>query len=144
MKLIYEDKVNYILRLDNGDELIKELGNFCLEHRVTAGWLSALGACKELTLAYYNVDTKEYENHIVPGNLEVVSITGNLGVFKNNPIAHVHGVFSDNELKTVGGHVVSLIVSATLEIRVTILQGQISREFDDQTCLKLIRNPEAS
>ena len=138
MKEIIKTLDTRIIRFDNDDEVLAKLVDYCQTERITAGWISAIGACKALLLFFYNPETKKYEEHPVREDLEVVSMTGNIGVYKNAPLIHVHGVFSDNKLKTFGGHIDKLWVSATLEVRIDILKGQIDRDDDVKTCLKLM------
>ena len=41
----------------------------------------------------------------------MVSVNGNVAWFENEPIVHMHGVFSDEEYKCFGGHVAKLVIS---------------------------------
>jgi predicted DNA-binding protein with PD1-like motif len=57
----------------------------------------------------------------------------------NKTVIHAHGVFADREYQTVGGHVKELIVSATSEVHLTKLVGEIKRAYDATTGLNLMK-----
>lgn len=128
----------HVLRLNAGEEAIAEIIDYCKKNRITAGWINMIGACSEVELYYYNPTSKKYENLQIKDYLEVLPSEGNIGVFENEPILHIHGLFSDNAYGTHGGHVNSLIVSATLEVKIEVYEGTLTRKFDEATCLKLM------
>lgn len=137
----------FVLRFDSGVEIIAGLKDFCNKRRITAGQFSGIGSSGDLTLSYYNLKTKEYEDKRFEEGLEILSLNGNIGVWHNSEknkedvIVHAHGVFSDRAMATIGGHVKKLIVSATCEIFLRkIISGRIIREFDEKTGLKLMKN----
>ena len=51
---------------------------------------------------------------------------------------HVHGTFGDKDMKTVGGHVVSAVVSGTLEIFFTKTQALVKAK-DPETGLQVLQ-----
>lgn len=97
-----------------------------------------IGACKKVTLSYYNLETKQYEDIECDEFLEVLPVIGNVSTLNHKTILHIHGSFSDSNFKVIGGHVKELVVSATLEVRVEIFEGEILRKPDDFTGLNLM------
>ncbi len=141
MKIIYKDKTDCILKFIRGEEAVTGITAFCKDNNITAGWINALGACQKLQLAYFNDTSKKYENHDIDkknAKLEVVGITGNVGLYINDQMIHIHGSFGGKNIETISGHINSLEVGPTLEVYIRILQGTITRELDDDTCLKLM------
>jgi len=133
-----ETPQGFFLRLSIGEPLHDTLVQFCAERGITAGHFTAIGAVRSLKLAYYHLDRKEYATRAFPGDLEVVSCTGNIALLEGRPFLHVHGLFSDAEYRPYAGHVVRAEVSATLEVFLTPFPGGgIRRAFDEATGLKL-------
>lgn len=131
-------QAGFFLRLVIGEPLHDTIAAFCEEHGITAGHFTAIGAVRRLELAYYHLDRKEYAKREFPGDLEVVSCTGNIALLDGRPFLHVHGVFSDENYRPYAGHVVRAEVSATLEVYLTPFHGGgIRRELDPATGLKL-------
>jgi predicted DNA-binding protein with PD1-like motif len=139
MKVILEDERLLLLRFDKGENVLERLSDFFHEEQLTAALFTAIGAAAEVTLAYYDLVEKAYVDHELKEDLEIVSVTGNIGRMNEKPIIHAHGIFADRELQTYGGHIKKLIVSATCEVTLTILEGEIVRAHDEKTGLNLIK-----
>lgn len=138
MQEIMNDKDRIILRFDLGEEAIAGLVKYCQENRIKAGWINMLGACGFVKLSYYNLDTKVYEDRDISQNLEVLAVTGNVATLNHKTIIHVHGSFSDQDFKVVGGHIKELKVSATLEVYMQKFSEEILRKPDAFTGLNLM------
>ena len=139
MKIIIQDAKNYIVRLDRGEELISSLIEFVLRESIDVAQFTAIGAVGELLLSYYNLPAKEYQDHEVKEDLEIVGLTGNVAYMNSKPVVHAHGTFSRGDLSVIGGHVKRLIVSATCEVHVTQLSGHTTRGFNEETGLNLFQ-----
>lgn len=138
MKEVIKDNSTRILRFDPGEEAIAGLISYCEENQIKAAWLSMLGASSKITLSYYNLTSKKYEDRVVEENLEVLAITGNIATLNHKIIVHAHGSFSNQQFECIGGHIKSLTVSATLEVNITVLPGEIMRKPDAFTGLNLM------
>lgn len=139
VKLILQDQNIVLLRLDKGEEVFEKLLLFASENNVTAATFNVIGASQEVVLAYYDLPKKEYLDHTLAEDLEIVSVTGNVGIMDNKPIIHAHGVFSNKKLQTYGGHIKKLVVSATCEVTLTKLDGELTRDFDEETGFNLLQ-----
>ena len=138
MKIISQEDSRYILRFDRGEELLAALAAWCGTNKIGAATLSGIGAAGEIVLAYYNLETKEYENHTITEDLEIISLLGNVALFDARPLIHLHGSFGDKNLQIRGGHVRKLLVSATLELAVQTYAQSIQRRHDATTGLNLL------
>lgn len=160
MKLISKTKNLYTLRLDSNEEFISSVQNFCASNNIKNGWLEAIGSTKELELAYFNVEKKQYDTKLFTEFLEIIIITGNIsrkllpssldgsGLLthgsqedltpKEGLTLHAHGAFSRSDMSLIAGHVKRCVISATAEIILHVGKGEIKREFDDKTGLYLL------
>jgi predicted DNA-binding protein with PD1-like motif len=139
MKVILEDGALLLLRFDKGENVLERLSDFFHEEQLTAALFTAIGAAAEVTLSYYDLTAKKYIDHELSEDLEIVSVTGNIGRMNHKPIIHAHGVFADRELRSFGGHIKKIIVSATCEVTLTLLEGEIVRSHDETTGLNLMQ-----
>ena len=139
MKILKDEPNLAILRIDPGEELVETVQDFCKEKNIHSGWVNALGSCAKLQLAYYNLDTKEYETKDFNERLEITTITGNIALKDGEPFLHIHGTFSDGEMKVIGGHVNSCVISATGEVVIHIGEGDMIRLHDEDTGLFLLQ-----
>ncbi len=138
MNQILHEGNTFIFILNKGEEFIDTLTDYCTKNSFSSGWIHALGACGELTLAWYNLETKEYEDHIYTEDLEIAAITGNIALVKGKPFIHAHGIFGRRDMSTIGGHIRKMVISATCEVKLEIYSGKIHRAFDERTGLNLM------
>ena len=116
-----------------------QLKAFAQEKGITAAHISGLGAAASLDLAYYNLETKEYERTTIKEDVEICSLNGNIGVnAQGETIVHLHGVFGRQDLSTFGGHIFECIISGAGEIHLVAMPGTINRSFDENTGLTLL------
>ncbi len=138
MQVIAANENNYILSFAHGEELFPELISWAIDNKITGGTLTGLGASDSLEIAYYNLDQKKYERHQILEEVEILSLTGNLGLLKGEHVLHIHGVFGRRDLSTIGGHLFQLTLSGACEIHFTAIPGPLNRAYDEQTGLNLL------
>lgn len=130
----------WALIFETGDPVIETLERFMKEEEIRAGHLTALGAFREATLAYFGWEEKEYLEIPVAEQVEVASLTGSLARDEDNdPRVHVHCVLSRRDGTAVAGHLVEARVRPTLELFVHEADELLVRRFDEESRLELIR-----
>lgn len=145
MKVIHQENNKYVIRFDKGEELVKELVGFCEASKIEAGWFWAIGAVAEITLSYYDLPNKKYIDKDFSEGMEIIGLMGNVaklpakGNESEKTIIHVHGNFSDREMKVVAGHIKKLIVGPTCELYLTVSSGRIEREYSEEIGLNLMK-----
>lgn len=139
MKLILQDNNQYILRFDRGEEMVGGLADFCRANQISAGSFTIIGAVSEVTLSYYNIESKKYGDKNIVENLEITGIIGNVAKLNAEVALHMHGTLSDSDMKVIGGHVKKMIVSGTGEVALTRYEGEIIREHHEESGLNLMK-----
>jgi predicted DNA-binding protein with PD1-like motif len=139
-KLLHEQDGmrTFAVVLDKGDDAAAELTSFARDHELTAASLTAVGACREATLGYFDADRKRYEDIPVAEQVEVLSLLGDIAVRGSEPVLHAHTVLGRRDGSTLGGHVKRLIVWPTLEVIVTESPPYLRKRVDEETGLALI------
>lgn len=133
------DGFNHIVRLQRGELLIESLTKLVKEQNIGGAWVSGLGAARNAEVGYYELDKKEYVYKKLEGLLEVASLQGNIAWDGREPAIHLHGVFSDKDMRAFGGHVKELEVGGTLELLLhRWYQDKLLRFRDDDSGLKLL------
>ncbi len=138
MKVLFTDTTFSVLRFDTGEDVLGLFATYCQENSLTAGSFSGLGAAGELILAYYHLETKQYEDHTYNEDVEIVTLTGNIARMEGKLVIHCHGVFGRPDMSTIGGHVKKLIVSATCELTLSHFPGNLTRAYHEKTGLNLL------
>src|SRR3989338_6584925 len=139
MKLVLKDNRRYIIRFDKGEELFSELVKFCETEGVVAGPFTAIGASDGVLLSFYHGHETKYSDKKVDDELEIAALNGIVAELDGKLMVHAHGSFSDRNMSLVGGHVKELLVGSTCEVFLIKLEGNIEREFDEETGLNLMK-----
>lgn len=132
----------WALIFDAGDEAVEALTAFAAEHDVRAGSFTALGAFSKARLAWFDVDTREYEEIEVPEQVEVLSLIGDLALKDGAPFVHAHAVLGRRDGSVIGGHLLAGTVRPTLELFLHRYPEPLARVPDEASGLALI-DPEA-
>ena len=130
----------YILRLVRGENVFETLQKFCRQEQIDGAFFSGIGAVDKAELAHYNIETQKYSSQKFNQALEVINLTGNIALHEGEIIIHAHGTFSDTNMHCLGGHVVSLQVSGTLELSLQKTTA-LAKSVDSETGLKLFNLP---
>ena len=139
MKILTNNKDILIIRLDKGDNLIEKIKEVVSAEGIQGGFFNGIGACAKVVLSYFDIEKKEYLDRTFDEPLEIVSLSGNIAHADGDVVVHAHGVFSNANYSTVGGHVKELIDSVTCELDLTKLRSTLNRDINQEFGLKLLR-----
>jgi len=129
---------HYIVRIDKDEEAVSKIKELCSKENIKCGYISAIGAAKKVEIGLFNTNTKEYKTNVKEGMFEITSLIGNISLMDNNVYTHLHINFSDEATNVYGGHLVSVIVSATMEAIITVIDGEVTRAFNEEIGLNLL------
>ena len=135
----HDDTKDYVLIFETGDTLMDELERFAEDRNVRAGTILALGAFQEASLAYFAWESKEYEELAVDEQVEVVSLTGNIGREDDDVRLHIHAVLGRRDGSVIAGHLMDAVVRPTLELFIRAYPTTLERAHDAESGLSLIR-----
>lgn len=128
-----------VLRLEKGEEVIESIKNLCEKEDIKVGSISGLGASNHVVVGLFKVDEKKYYSNTFEEDFEITNLTGNISRMNGEVYLHIHGTFADVEGKCIGGHLNKAIISATSEIIITKINGEIGRNFSEEIGLNLIK-----
>ena len=138
MELVLSDDGKMIVRFDPGEEVFSGVIKFAKESGINAAFVSGLGSAREVELGFYDVDKKEYQKTVFSEPMEVLGITGNVGLLDTEVTAHLHGSFGLSDYQMIGGHIHRLVVNTTVELVLHTMGGELKREYDEDTGLDLL------
>lgn len=132
------DNNHYAVRIEKGEEIIEKLTLLCKSENIISGEITGLGASNKVEIGLFNTTTREYKTTLKEGMFEITSLIGNISRKDGEVYLHCHINFSDSTLITYGGHLVKCYISATGEIIVTVIDGDIGRKLNPEIGLNLI------
>lgn len=127
------------LVFETGEEVIRALEQHARRTGIKAAHLTALGAFRSATLAYFNWETKEYDEIPVREQVEVTSLVGDIGTHDGDPAVHIHCVLGRPDGSAITGHLLEAHVRPTLELFLTAYDDDLGRHIDEESGLPLIR-----
>lgn len=119
-------------------EAFSGLTDFARQYKVKATHFTANGALNGAKLAWFDPQRKMYKEIPVEGQVEVVSMIGDIALYKGQPAVHTLMVVCFPDGSTRGGHVLEAYVNPTLEVMVTVDPIALHKRFDPETDLTLI------
>jgi predicted DNA-binding protein with PD1-like motif len=128
----------FLLRLYTGEEIVATATEFARAQSIDAGEVSAIGAAYDVVLGYFDRATKQYERHAVEGEVEIVSLLGNLAIKEGQPFAHLHAAVAGRDFRPYAGHLFEGKAGATCEIVIRPMKGYAQRTKDEATGLFLL------
>src|SRR5260370_12425776 len=82
----------YAVIFAKGDEAFSGLQEFAERYQIQSAHFTAIGALNGATLAWFDPQRKMYRRIPVHGQVEVVSMIGNIPLYQAKPTAHTHMV----------------------------------------------------
>lgn len=139
-----------VVRIDRGEELCAKVLELAERENIRLAGVSGIGASDDITLGVFNTVTKTYSSTRYQGAYELASVTGNLSRQDGKPYLHLHAVIGNTELYNdadsrqirepgmcFGGHLNAAVISATCELVIDVIDGEIGRKFSDEIGLNL-------
>lgn len=130
----------YVAVLESGDEVCGSLQRLAEEETLAAASVTAIGAFRDAKLAFFDWETKSYEEIPVDEQIEVLSLNGDISLDQyDRPKLHLHTVLGRRDGSTIGGHLLGAHVRPTLEVVLTETPAFLRRVHDPHSGLALIR-----
>ena len=128
-----------IVRFDKGDEIVESVKELSLKENIRLAGISALGATDDFVAGVYSVPEQKYYKNEFKGVYEITNITGTINTMDGEFYSHLHITCADQSGACFGGHLNSARVSATCEMVITVIEGNVDRFHDDATGLNLFK-----
>lgn len=120
----------YVVSINNHEEIAKALVSFCHEMKIESGIISGIGAINELTLRFFNPDTKRYEEKAFHEQMEIANLTGNISTLDGKAYLHLHVTVGRRDCSALAGHLLTATLSGAGEFVVEDYGVQVSRVYN--------------
>ena len=128
-----------IARIDKGEEILDKVKEIALKENIKLASVQALGAISQFTVGVFKTDEKKYLANEVEGAFEIVSLTGTINTMDGEFYAHLHMSAGDEKGQVFGGHLNRARVSATCEMVITVIPGNVDRKYSEEIGLNLFQ-----
>ena len=121
-----------VVRIDRGEEILAKIKEGALAENIKLASVSALGASDNFTVGVYNVEEKKYYSNHFEGQFEIVSLTGTINTMNGEFYTHIHFSAGNDKGEVFGGHLNEARVSATCEMIIDVINGEVDRFKDEE------------
>ena len=122
-------------RFMSGERLVAPLTAWLTDSHMGYATMTGLGAVSGATVSYWNAETRQYEQHELAEQMEVVSLIGNVTLKDDQPFLHIHVTLGRRDLSIIGGHLNDLSVHPNLEIWMRPEAIKVRRTLDEASGL---------
>ena len=129
----------FVVRMDRGEEILSSLSELCRKEEIRLAQVDALGAIDHAVVSGYDVPTRQFFRKESKEPMENSNLCGTVSRKDGEVYLHLHVTVCDRDLVAHGGHANELRVSATCEMVVRVLNGEVGRELDEQIGLNIFR-----
>ena len=128
-----------VARIDKGEEICAKLLELAEAEDIRLAGVYGLGASDDVTLGVFDTATKYYNKTVYNAtDYEIGSVTGNLSRQGDKPYLHLHAVIGSPVMgECHAGHLNAATISATCELMIDVIDGEVGRRFSDEIGLNL-------
>ncbi len=128
-----------VVRLDRGEEIMSQVKEVAKKENIKLGSISALGSVNDFTVGVFDIEEKKFYSNHFTGVFEISSLFGTITTKDGEYYGHIHMNVGDKEGHVLGGHLIEGNIAATCELFITILDGNIEREYDDEYEMNILK-----
>ena len=121
-----------VARFDVGEEIVDCVEKIANKENIKLAMVNALGATDHFITGAYSVEKKEYFQTERTGFFEIVSLHGSINTMDGKFYTHLHMSCGDKDGNVFGGHLNKAYISATCEMFITIIDGVVDREKNEE------------
>lgn len=106
---------------------------------MSAASFKAVGALSSVRLGWFSWESKKYEPSVtLDEQVELLSLIGDIALYRSNPAVHAHAVISKKDGTAHGGHLLEAHIRPTCEVVLTESPAHLQKYFDPESGLVLI------
>jgi len=128
----------FVVVFDKGEEVVEGLSAFASRESLRASQVTAIGALSDVTLGYFDRESRQYQKIPLPEQVEVLSLLGVVTLDGEKPKVHSHIVVGRRDGRAHGGHLLEGHVWPTLEVIIEESPRHLQRRHDAASGLALI------
>ena len=129
----------YLVRIDVGEEIVEQLKALCRDENIRLAQVDALGAVKQAVIGVYDLEQQVYHREDLNEFMEIAGLTGSVTRMNGEVYPHLHATLAGQDNAVHAGHVIGLVVGATCEMFVRVLDGEVNRARDESLGINTIR-----
>ena len=128
-----------VAKIEPNEDLFDAIKELIKKHKIKSGLINVIGALKQFTIGYFDIEKKKYNFKTFDEDIELISCMGNIAFKDNEPIIHLHVSVGKDDYSIIGGHLSQpSVVSITAEVYIYEISQALTRANDPQFDLSLL------
>ena len=128
-----------VAKIEPNEDLFDAIKELIKKHKIKSGLINVIGALKQFTIGYFDIEKKKYNFKTFNEDIELISCMGNIAFKDNEPIIHLHVSVGKDDYSIMGGHLSQpSVVSITAEVYIYEINQTLTRANDPQFDLSLL------
>ena len=127
-----QDGDTYIIYIQQNEQVMATLTQFCIDNEIQNGQISGIGAIKDIELGAYVLEEQEYIVYNVKEIWELTSYQANIQLKDGEPFIRAHINISDHKMNVKGGHLFEATVAAVGEFVLRKINTDGKRVLDPE------------
>lgn len=142
--MIYTEKgVAFVIRMEQGDDILKSLKQFADAKKVQAAFFEGIGSLYRAKLGHYDFqDTRTYKYETFDEDLEILTLSGNISTMNEKALPHAHATLGRRDFSVIGGHLEEGSLANMVEVNLSQLPGKLEKAKDSTIGLNLLQLPK--
>lgn len=133
---------SFVIRLEQGDDILKSLKDFAEKQRIRAAFFEGIGSLYQAKLGHYDFGaTKTYKYETFEEDLEILALSGNVSRMGPDAIPHAHVTLGRRDFSVIGGHLEEGSLANMVEVNFGRLPGSLEKAKDSSIGLNLLQLP---
>lgn len=133
---------NFVLRLEQGDDILKSLREFADAQKIRAAFFEGIGSLYKARLGHYDFKhTKTYKYETFDEDLEILTLSGNVSTMNHHALPHAHITLGRRDFSVIGGHLEEDSLANMVEINMVKIPGKLEKAKDSNVGLNLLQLP---
>ena len=121
---------SFVIRFEEDEVFPDRLLDFLAAKLIAGASFTGIGAVKRARIAYFNVESREYEPLDLDEQLEVLALVGNVSMHNEQPLVHAHITLGRRDGTALGGHLQQGVIRPTLEVSLRVCPEPLQRVTD--------------
>lgn len=130
-------KINntYIVSINNKSSIIDALNDFVASEKIAAGQITGIGATDEVTLRFFEPNTKKFVDKTFKEQLEITNLSGNISEVSNKITLHLHITLGRRDYTALAGHLLDAKTRGAGEFFVYPIDAKIIKTKNEEAGL---------
>ncbi|MBL7174092.1 MAG: DNA-binding protein [Desulfobacteraceae bacterium] len=136
---MHSDGTITALILEKGEPVHESLKQVARDLKLPGAFVTGLGVIKDVTIAFFHIELKNYKEMKLKGAVEMLSLNGSISWEGDEPVIHLHAVLGFEDGSVMGGHLLGANIGVTGEIFIHKTGERLERGMVEEFNLSLIK-----